>query len=282
MDYTQAIMFLCIIIFSTAKAIAIKPCANMFPANHTTFAFCLFLFVFLTLSLPIHYNTFIYELTNNTIYIAIAILKGASFYAYFTYSQKLTKHSASSRAFVPVIAVGLIAFVNFFIFSEAISSAQLITVILITMLGIAYYFYGHLSETQSQKTFITLLCLAVLLSVIDHIALSNIHWFTYLYVSIFITMIFSIFLNRKNIPVIMRNMTHKKMLIAGTMYMAFEVIITQTRVTILPVTITNVAALMSTPITMITMAYIYNESTMKKQAYFGGAVFLISIGILLN
>jgi hypothetical protein len=278
MDFIQYITFFGLIFLSTAKNISMKPCANIYPANHTALFFSFWLFITTLVFSPFFIEEIKKDIFN--IYILGAIFKGLFLYSYIVVAQKLVKYSGTSRAFVPVVAVGIVAFINYFLFSEQITSYQLISAVGITLFGVFYYLKGHLNETKSHSHFIGLIFLAILLSVVDHVTLKEIHWFPYLLVNVFITLIVSFSCN-KEIKSFKFIFTEKKLLLATSLYIGFEILMTSSRVSILPVTTTNIAGLMSTPLVMLCMYLFYNESTMKKQIFFGlGACIIGGFGFI--
>ena len=281
MDLLQYIVFFSVVFLAVSKAVIMKPCANLYDAGNITLFFSFWLVVTNSLLIPYHYETLIYDLTQNTDNIIFSALKGLFFYFYMVYGNKLAKESGSSRAFIPVIGVGLIAFFNFFLFGETLSTNQLISALLISFWGCFYYFKGHLNETNSQKVFLIFLSLAVLLSCLDHLGNTYLHWFTYLYVSVFIMLIISYFYTKKTVDSYRFIFTEKRLILAAIIYIIFEIFITSIRVNILPVTVINIAVLMSTPIIMIFMKFIYNESSIKKQLFFGAGAFFIGILALI-
>ena len=278
MDTIQYITFFALVFLATAKNLAMKPCANLYPPNHTALFFSFWLFVVIVIVSPFYVTEIKNDISN--IYMLGAIAKGLFLYGYVITAQKLAKHTGTSRAFVPVVAVGLIAFINYFLFQEDITQNQLISALLITIFGCFYYLKGHLNETKSHFDFISLIGLAVLLSVIDHVTLQQIHWFSYLFINVIITLLVSLFFNKK-IKSFNFLYKEKKLLLTAIIYIAFEILTTSARVNILPVTTTNIAGLMSTPLVMLGMYLFFNESTMKKQILFGlGAFFIGGFGFI--
>ena len=281
MELFQYFIFILVIFAAISKALVMKPCANIYDAGHITLFFSFWLFITNSLLIPYHYETLVNDLINNTTNLSFAFLKGLFFYGYMVYGNKLTKSSGSSRSFIPVIGVGIIAIFNFFLFGEILTQYQLISAILITLWGVFYYFKGHLNETNSQHIFLIFLFFAVILSVFDHLGNSNLHWFTYLYFSILIMLIISFFYTKKSIESYKFIFTEKRLILAAAIYIAYEIFITSIRVNILPVTVINIAGLMSTPLIMLIMQGLYKESTIKKQLFFGLGAFFIGLIALI-
>jgi drug/metabolite transporter (DMT)-like permease len=278
MDYIQYLTFFGLIFLATVKNLSMKPCANLYPANHTALFFSFWLFIFILFLTPFYINEIKEDLSN--IYIIGGLIKGLFLYGYVVTAQKLAKHTGTSRAFVPVVAVGIVAFINYFMFGEEITQNQLISSIIITFFGFFYYLKGHLNETKSHFDFISLIGFAIVLSVVDHITLKEIHWFPYLLSNVIITLLVSLKFN-KEIKSFKFLISEKRLLLSAIIYIAFEILMTSARVNILPVTTTNIASLMSTPLVMLGMYLFFNESTMKKQIIFGlGAFFIGAIGFI--
>ena len=127
-----------------------------------------------------------------------------------------------------------------------------------------------------------MLFLAVILSVFDHLGLTALHWFTYLIFSIPIMLLMSIFKTRNDKTITMKFFFDKKILfLAAFVYIVTELALTQIRVTVLPVTVVNIAVLMTLPIVMMLMTVIWKESTLRKQAFFGLSAFAIGLLALL-
>lgn len=223
---------------------------------------------------PVYYEKLIIDLNNHFYYFIFAILKGIGLYLYLIVAQNLNKTTGTSRAIVPVIAIGLIAFVNFFFFGENLNNNQLLSAILITIFGIIYYFKGHLNETDSHKYFIQLLGCAIFISIFDHLALSKIHWYSYLLINTFVMLILSFTFNRE-IKEYTFLFKEKALLLSTASYIGFEILTTSVRVSVIPVTMANIAGLMSTPIVMLFMYFFWKESSVKKQLFFGLGSFLI-------
>ena len=141
-----------------------------------------------------------------------------------------------------------------------------------TAIGFIYYFKGHLSTTsfEAQKSFIFLLILFSTMSVTDHLGLSALHWFTYLVISVPIVFIITLLDNRKdNVVTWGFFFSNRYLAFAAVMYVVAEFFYTRVRVSLISVTVSNIAILMALPIIMITMTFIWKESTLKKQFTFG-------------
>jgi hypothetical protein len=284
MDYTQIIAFLAVLVLTVLKAITMKPCANHLPSQHTPLFLSFWVTITLICFLPFYYKELIHDINVNTFALGFAFIKGIFFFEYVNIGQKLSKETGSSRVFMGAVACGIIAFVNVFLFQEELTQYQLISAVLITLLGLIYYFKGHLSETSAgtHKAFLIMLVLAVILSVFDHLGLSNLHWFTFLFFSIPVMLLISFFKNRNDESISMKFFFDKKILfLAASVYIITEIVLTQIRVTILPVTVVNIAVLMTLPIVMMLMTVIWKESTLKKQAFFGLSAFAIGLLALL-
>lgn len=274
MDFIQYLAFFGLIFFSVVKNITMKTCSVNYPPNHTALFFSFWLFVVNLFLMPLYYNNLFIDIKDNLIYFSFALLKGIGLYLYLIVAQNLNRTTGTSRAIVPVIAIGLIAFVNFFFFQEDLTNNQFISAILISIFGLIYYFKGHLNETSSHKYFIQLLICAIFLSIFDHLALSNIHWYSYLFVNTFVMLGLSFTFN-KEIKEYNFLFKEKALLLSTAAYIGFEILTTSVRVAILPVTMANIAGLMSTPIIMLCMYFIWKESNVKKQLFFGIGSFLI-------
>jgi hypothetical protein len=64
---------------------------------------------------------------------------------------------------------------------------------------------------------------------------------------------------------------------AAFVYVFAEFYLTRVRVSILPITVANIAALMSVPLVMIIMNRFWGESTLKKQIFFGFTAFVLGL-----
>jgi hypothetical protein len=280
MDMTQIIAFLIVMLLTVLKAITMKPCADKLPSEYSPMFLSFWTSISLLVMLPFYYESVLLDFKDNAIYLLIALVKGIFFFEYVNIGQKLSKKTASSRIFMGAVACGIIAFINVLLFNEMLTQNQLISSVLISILGVIYYFKGHLSETggSSHKAFITMLFLAVLLSVLDHTGLTNLHWFTYLILSIPVMFVISLFKTRKDKEVNVKFFFNKKILfLAAFVYILMEVVLTQVRVSILPVSVVNIAVLMCMPIVMLLMNIYWNESTIKKQLFFGVSAALIGL-----
>ena len=280
MELIQITAFIAVLVLTVLKAITMKPCADKLPSEYTPMFLSFWTSISILFMLPFYYNELINDINNNINYLLIAFIKGVFFFEYVNIGQKLSKKTGSSRIFMGAVACGLIAFINVLLFNEELTQNQQLSAILITLLGIVYYFKGHLSESSkdSHKAFFIMLILAVILSVLDHVGLTHLHWYTYLLLSIPVMFIFSLFKTRNDKEVNIKFFFNKKILFLATLvYILTEVILTQVRVTILPVTVVNIAVLMAMPIVMLLMNIIWNESTLKKQLFFGLSAFLIGL-----
>ena len=79
------------------------------------------------------------------------VIKGLFFFSYIDYGQRLGRDTASSRTFMGAVAVGFIALINYGLLNEDLSNYQLLSALLISCVGILYYFKGHLSETSNKS-----------------------------------------------------------------------------------------------------------------------------------
>jgi hypothetical protein len=279
MDISQFIIFLIIISLSFLKAIAFKKCSNDICPLQITLFLSFILMCSSLILLPTYYENFVRDLEDNREYLLIPIIKGILYFVYLYYSNVLSRYSGSSRAIAPVIGVGLIAFINYFLLGESLNINQLISAILITFLGVFYYFKGHISENLNSKIiFLKFLGLLIILSVLDHWGNSTIHWFSYLLLSTVVVYMMNFIYSKDREKLNIKEIFNKKMLlIACLIYVITEVYVTSVRVNEIPVTIVNIAVLMTSPIIMIYMNVTYKESTLKKQLSFGLVAFCIGL-----
>jgi hypothetical protein len=281
MTTEQYIAFFITLLLTVAKALAMKPCADRFPARETALFFSFWLFVVNLCLLPLYKDELAHDLLYAFPAFIYAVGKGALFYWYIKTSQQLSRHSGSSRAIVPVIAIGLIAVVNSQFLGEPLSFNQMLSAAVLMVFGLLYYFVGHLRETKSQKDFLLMIGLGTSLAIFDHMGLSQLHWFSFLLVNITVMMLLSFADNIKHYHCYRFLFTNKYLLLAAVLYIGFEVFITSTRVRILPVTVSNIAALMATPMVMLAMTIVWGESSLKKQGFFGLGAFALGALALL-
>lgn len=278
MDFLQISSFLLIVVLTIFKAVSMKPCADLLPSAYTPMFLSFWTTIVIFIMLPFYYEYIIIDFKENNSSLIFAVIKGLLFYEFVNTGQKLTKKTASSRIFMSSVACGIIAFINVLLFGEILSTNQVISATLITFLGIIYYFKGHLSESDSHRAFLIMLFLAVTLSVLDHLGLSNLHWFTYLFLSIPVMLLMSFYKTRNDKEVSIRFFFNKKILFFATsIYILTEFVLTQVRVSILPVSVVNIAVLVSMPVVMLLMNVYWNESTLKKQLFFGISASLIGL-----
>jgi hypothetical protein len=280
MDKIQIICFIGIILITTLKAISFKPCANHLPSHYTPLFISFWMMLSVVCVFPYFTDTVFKDLGVLSYELLYGVLKGLFFFYYIDYGQKLSKESASSKTFVGAIAIGVMAILGVFILDENLNKYQILSALLIFVLGVLYYFKGHLSETSflSQKSFFIMLILSVIISVVDHLALSVMHWFTYLLLNIPILFLMSYLYTRKKGKILIKFFfSDRRLLIAAFLYVIAEFYFTRVRVSILPITTANIAALMSVPVIMVVMNIFWNESTMKKQLSFGLLAFFIGL-----
>lgn len=284
MTSIQIACFLGVLIFSVLKALSMKPCADKLPSEHTPLFMSFWASVAVAALIPFHYDEISKDFYWSNFALLLGILKGLFFFFYVNTSQTLSKEAASSRAFIGAMAAGIIALVNFSFLKEHLTNYQLISALLMTGLGFIYYFKGHISKTSlsSQKSFIFLLMWAVILSVLDHVALSRMYWFTYLIITMPIMLAFSYFMVKNKSEITGKFFINNKYLgLAAIIYVSAELFLTKVRVSIISVTMSNIAVLMAIPIIMVLMSVIWKESTVKKQSIFGFAVFATGLIALI-
>jgi hypothetical protein len=281
MNEIQILCFIGLIFISTLKAFAFKPCAKYLPSHYTPIFISFWMMLSVLLVSPYFFQSLVSDFNKFSYELAYGILKGVFFFQFINYSQKITKETASSKALMGAVSVGITAIINFSFLNEELTKYQFISALLMMILGFVYYFKGHLSETSrsSKKSVFMYIFLGVLLSIFDHLGLSSMHWYTYLFLNILTFFIISMIYCLKYSKDISIKFffSNKKLLIAAFVYVIAEFYFTSVRVSVLPVTTSNVAALMAVPVIMVFMSIYWKESTVKKQSFFGIMVFIIGM-----
>lgn len=285
MTSIQIACFLGVMFIAVLKAISMKPCADRLPPTHAPLFLSFWMSITLAGMLPFFYHDIAKDFYWGNYALLYGVLKGIFFFFYVNAGQQLSKETASSRAFLGAMAAGVIALVNVSLFGADLNIYQITSAILMTALGFIYYFKGHLSTTsaESHRSFMTLLFLAVVLSVLDHAALSQLFWLSYLVVNIPIMLVISYFMVKDKNEITPKFFVSNKYLgVAAVIYVFAELFLTKIRVSVISVTVSNIAVLMAIPLIMVIMSIFWGESTIKKQAGFGIMVFLIGMIAFIN
>ncbi len=284
MDLIGYVVFIIIVISSVVKAISGKICANKFKYYELPFFNSFYILIALT-CLGIYDNSYFKGMLNyNTAEYGITVGKGIGLFIYTTLGFYLSSYTASSRSFMNAFSIGFIAVSHFFIFGVEITTNQLISAILITLLGSIYYFKGHLAEMnyKTHLSFFALVLLSIILATFDQVGLKTIDWFTFLFISCFISVCFSLSINYKNYIQNFKYLFFNKYIILSSLiYLAVEVFSTIVRVKYISMTMNNIAYLMAVPFIMLSMYFFFNESTFKKQMFFGWMTFLFGLIALI-
>lgn len=280
MDIVQIFLFLGVIFITFLKAATLKPCAQYLPSHSMPIYMGFWTVVVTFLMSPYFTEEIINDFSKPYFVLILVLLKGFLMFFHLDLSQKLTKETASSRTMIAAIAVGFIAFINMNIFNEELSNGQMLSAYLIFGFGLIYYLKGHIRQAsfKAHLCFFALMVTSIILSVLDHVVLGyiGVHWFTYLFVSSIVLFLTGFFIKKDKI--IFKSMFTNKILgIATAVFIFSEFFLMSIRATLLPVSAVQIASVMSVPLIMIFMSIKWNESTPKKQAFFGFTTCLIGL-----
>ena len=282
MEKISLLIFLIAVVANIFKAVIYKKCSNEIKSTNITFMLTFFLMLTSIGFVPIYYEFIVKDIFENYLYVLIPFFKGIFYFYYLNSSNELSKQSGSSRAIVPIIAVGIIALINYSYLDDKLNLNQLISAILITVLGVFYYFYGHIkSNIAAKKSFLLLLLFSVILSVFDHWGLSNVHWSTFMLVSCITVYLMNYTLKKSEKVEISKVFNNYALIGLCTYYIAMELFLMNVRVTYISITMLNIATLMSSPLIMIYMNIVYKESTIRKQFVFGILAAMIGVIALI-
>lgn len=281
MGFSQLLIFVSIIFIVFLKAISIKPCSKKLPFDIISLYMGFLTTLFCIVSFPFFKDKFISDFNIYNIAILFCVIKGFLLAYHFRISQELSKETASSRTMVGLVALGFIAFINMNFFGEILSNKQIIVCSLIFIIGILFYFKGHINKTtkRSHFCFLLLITTSVILSVLDHVVLGyiGINWYTYLFISSFIMFLFGL-KNKKKMDIKVKEIITNKILnIAVGIAVFSEIFLMYIRVTYIPVSQVQIATIMSVPFIMVYMSLKWNEGKIKNQAIFGVISSMVAI-----
>ncbi len=127
MEKISLLIFLFAFLANIFKAVIYKKCSNEIKSNNITFMLTFFLMLTSIGFIPIYYDIIIQDIFDNSWYVLIPFFKGVFYFYYLNSSNELSKQSGSSRAIIPIIAVGIIALINYSYLEDKLSLNQLVS-----------------------------------------------------------------------------------------------------------------------------------------------------------
>lgn len=207
----------------------------------------------------------------STLGLVMAIVKGFGFYAFLIYKQRLSTLSLSSTLYGGPIAVALAAIGASFL-GEDLNIYQWMAIMALGLSGVAFMLKGHIRDVQDPKAFTYFfinIMLAAFLIVVDHTGVLHSNWYAFLAVSNGVTLILALILNVRSLQNIKSAFFARPAIIAGFIFVTFELVKFYQIVTITPATVMGAVALAGGPIVMVLSALIWKERTVKEQLLWG-------------
>lgn len=266
------------------KPIAYKPCAQYFKSGLSAAFTSIWLLVGLILSWPLlgHLFTNDWQKICSSPYALFSILKGILLYAMIVYQQEVNKDSTSSSVFFGFIATALGSLIINIFFKEGLSLLQIACICSLGILGGIFYAYGDAKRLSSKgkKEFLLIIILSAVFMVCDHLAISQIGWFSHLLFSYFFMFLVCLYygISRQDYINIFKN---KTVALAGIIYTCSEFLIIYASVNILPVSLVSVFMRIAAPAVMIISAIKYHELSWKNQLLFGGLALIFVLPLIL-
>lgn len=260
-----------------------KPAAKYFPAELSAAFTSSWLIIGLIISFPVfghlYYDHAIKILTSP--YFLLAILKGVLLWVMIKLQQKINKTSTSSSVFFGFISMALGSLVNNMFFKEGLALFQLLCICGLGILGLLFVLKGDAKflSSSGKINFGIIIVIGALFSVIDHIAIPQIGWYSHLLFSS-LTM-FAVCLIHGISKQDYRNIFfNKSVAIAGIVYTVSEFLIIYSSINILPVSFVAVFMRMAAPIVMIISALKYGEQSWKNQLVFGVLAMMLVLPLI--
>ncbi len=266
------------------KPIAYKPCIQYFPSKLSANFTSVWLLIGIVFSWPFfgHLFTDNWQQICSSPYTLFSILKGILLYAMIVYQQEVNKNSTSSSVFFGFIATALGSLIINIFFKEGLSILQIACICSLGLLGGIFYAYGDAKRLSSQgkKEFLFIIILSAIFMICDHLAISQIGWFSHLLFSyifmFFVCLYYGI--SRQDYRFIFKS---KTVAWAGIIYACSEFLVIYASVNILPVSLVSVFMRIAAPVVMIISAIKYHELSWKNQLLFGGLALIFVLPLIL-
>lgn len=213
--------------------------------------------------------------------VILSVIKGIVVWIIFDLQQKVTKQSLSSSVFYMPIGLGLAAVINIF-FKENLSHTAWLSIIALMILGALFFIFGHAKELDKKHKlyFIGMILCFIYFVVSNHIVIYATNW--YVHFTIIGLSMFSFLLLKRPKKSDLQKTFSPPALIVGLVFLAAEIILTYSTVTIMPASTTSLASSLSVPFVMVISAFIYKEGGWKEQLLFGGLAYIFCIPLLLG
>jgi hypothetical protein len=214
------------------------------------------------------------KLTAHPLLILFCAAKAGLLWFLLVISQRLMKESLSSRHYVTPMALGVIAGVNHFL-GENLTAREWAAAGGLCALSAAFFFKGHLSQLSKQGRidYFLLVALTSGIAALDHTLTRETNWFTLLLAANLF--LFALSLLRAGPEALKSALLQKPAMAAGAMYAATELVKFYQQVTINPVSVVVMTQAMTKPVILILSALIWKERTVREQAAWGLAAFVL-------
>jgi drug/metabolite transporter (DMT)-like permease len=266
-------------LINIGKAFIIKLCADHLDHQMMPIVFSCYLIIALLLGLPFFHDLAIEgtkALLAQPIVLFACLFKGVIFWFAIIDGQKLNQQSMSSARYILPPALALSALINSFL-GEELNAQQWIAVIGLAVLGVAFFFKGHLQDLgrQAKILFLEIVLVITAMIVIDHYVISHSNWYVLLLYSNLVILLISLF--RKSVKNIWRQaFTNRLALCAGLAFTAYELIKFPAMVTLIPVSVAVTVQVTTIPVIMVFTSLIWKERTVKEQLIWG----VLSMGFM--
>ena len=283
MTTIQIIFGLLITLFFAARAFSVKIGTKTLDSSTITLSSSLFLVCVTVIMAIIMDDWFVLpNLSFGDSLIAVfgAIAKGISLYFAVKFTAEVARESNSSSVFAGFIALGIAAP----LLGEAITTWQLLSCVLLGVLGFAFFARGPAAELDKSGkiTFAFLIISLIACMTMDRITIPVSGWFFYFAVSNITFFVLSLIACMKKSGFkFVHNFSFPIMWAIGIIFTLGEITVIYSYEEILTVTMGSLFIRMATPIVMVASAFLWKESTPQKQLAFGILALLLAIPILL-
>ncbi len=283
MSLFQILVGSLILISMIVRPFLYKPAAKYFPAELSAAFTSSWLIVGLILSFPVFghlYYDHALQISTSP-YLLLAVLKGVLLWVMIKLQQKINKTSTSSSVFFGFISMALGSLVNNIFFKEGLALFQLLCICGLGILGLLFVLKGDAKflSSSGKINFGIIIVIGALFSVIDHLAIPQIGWYSHLLFSSIA--MFAVCLIHGISKQDYRNIfLNKSVAIAGIVYTVSEFLIIYASINILPVSFVAVFMRMAAPIVMIISAIKYGEQSWKNQLTFGALAMVLVLPLI--
>lgn len=226
-------------------------------------------------------NTLFFEGINDVreapILAGLLLLKGVFIWVLFSKGMELTQYSLSARSYLLPSSIGFIAIINNFL-GESLTLQQWVAVIGLFILGVSFFFRGHIQalSKQGRLLFLFLIFTTICCATLDQLILSDTNWFVLLLFTNLVALSVS-FSKKISGEYLKAAFVSAKAVMAGVAFMVTEMLKFYLMVSIFPMSVVISVQVATIPIILVLSAVIWGERGWKEQLIWG----ILSAGLLL-